>query len=378
VLLLVRERTGSYALAGVAVGVLSAAAGAAAPVLGRLVDRRGQTRVVVPVGLAGGAALGALALAGWARAPVGLLLALAALAGATVTPVSACLRALWRDALPPGVAPDTAYSLESTSQELIFILGPLLAAGILAVSGPEAVLAAGAALGTAGALAFASRPPSRSWRPAPRGGRGRGALAHAGVRTLTFGAAALLATFAFVEVVVVAFATERGARASAGIVLAVWAAASMVGGLWHGALAWRRPLRQRALAFAVLVAAGFAPLAAARSTTVLGVLIVAAGVFIAPLMACIYALLGELAPAGTLTEAFSWLNAAFVTGAAVGAAAAGVAVDGVGTRGALGLLVAVAALCPALLVARRRTLEPAPLSAAGGTRPAAATPPGPG
>lgn len=356
VLLLVRERTGSYAHAGAAVAIMSAGAGVAAPVTGRLVDRIGQTRVLVPVGVCQGLSMAGLAVAGAGGGPAWLLLALSAPIGLATPPVGPSLRALWTDALPPGIAPDTAYSLESTAQELIFIAGPLLGAGVLALAGPEALLGVGAAVAVTGTLSFAALPPSRRWRPRPGGGRGTGALAHAGVRTLVLVAAALVASFSLVEVTVIAFATEEGAPEAAGVLLAVWAAASLAGGLWNGARSWRRPLHERLIVFAAVLPFGFAPLAAAGSVPVAGFLIVLGGFSIAPFLACVYAIVGRLAPSGALTEAFAWLNAAFVAGAAAGAAVAGVVVERAGIRAGFVAVVAAAATCPAILLARRTTL----------------------
>jgi MFS family permease len=359
-LILVRERTGSYLQAGIAVGVASAGAGVAAPVMGRLVDRVGQTRVLVPTGLVEALAFAGLAIVGATDGPAWLLLVLAGASGLATAPVSASLRALWSDALPEGVSPDTAYSLESTTQELIFIVGPLLAAGVLVVAGPAALLGVGAVLIGVGTMAFASLPPSRRWRPHPQGGRGHGALANAGVRTLVAVAAFMVASFVFVEVTVVAFARDEGFPEAAGVLLAVWAAASLTGGVWHGARHWTTPPDRRILLFAAFLPLGFAPLIVAPSLVAAGFLIVFGGIAIAPFLACVFALVGRLTPEGSLTEAFSWLNAAFVAGAAAGAAVAGALVDGAGTRAGFIAVVVVSALCPLLLVVRRASLRARP------------------
>lgn len=374
--ILVHDRTGSYLQSGVAVGVAAGGSGVAAPVVGRLVDRLGQTRVLVPTGTVEGLAFGGLALVGAGDGPAWLLLVLAAVSGLATAPVSASLRALWSGALPEGVSPDAAYSLESTTQELIFIVGPLLAAGVLALSGPSALLGIGAVLCTVGTLCFAAQPPSREWRPQVGGGRGRGALASPGVRALTAAAGVTVAGFVFVDLSVVAFTRDERASESVGVLLAVWAAASLVGGLWHGSRHWEIPTHVRILAFAALLPVGFVPLVFAPSVTAAGFLIALGGFAIAPFLACVYSLVGGLAPEGALTEAFSWLNSAFVAGAAIGAGVAGAVVEAGGPRAGFVALVAVTALCPLVVFVWRETLRPA--SAAGGTRPAAVTPPGPG
>lgn len=376
-LLLVRESTGSYAQAGVAVAIMAACAGVAAPVMGRLVDRAGQTRVLVPSGIAEGLAMGGLALAGATGGPGGLLLVLAGALGLATPPVTASLRALWSGALPEGVAPDTAYSLESTSQELVFIVGPLLGAGVLVLAGPDVLLGVGALISVVGTLSFAALPPSRLWRPHPGGGRGGGALADPGVRSLVAVAAVLVASFSLVEVTVIAFADREGAPEAAGVLLALWAVASLIGGLWHGARRWASPPGVRIVVFAAALPVGFAPLILAPSVTVAGLLIMLGGLSIAPLLACVYSLTGSLAPEGALTEAFSWLNAAFVAGMAVGAGAAGAIVEAAGTRAGFVAAVAVAAVCPLILVIRRGSLS-APPTGAAGRRQEVATPLGRG
>ena len=76
----VEHLTGSYAAAGVVAGALAVAQGAGAPLLGRLVDRRGQTAVLLGSALVAGAALAGVAAVP-AGAPLPLLIVLAALIG---------------------------------------------------------------------------------------------------------------------------------------------------------------------------------------------------------------------------------------------------------------------------------------------------------
>ncbi|MGI8714512.1 MAG: MFS transporter, partial [Solirubrobacteraceae bacterium] len=63
ILLLVRSATHSYAAAGVAVGAFAFATAAGSPLQGRLADRHGRARVLVPASLAQGGVLVALVLA---------------------------------------------------------------------------------------------------------------------------------------------------------------------------------------------------------------------------------------------------------------------------------------------------------------------------
>src|ERR671933_91313 len=79
-ILRVRELGGGYADGGAVAGAFSLGYATAAPLVGRLVDARGQTRVLAATAAAASGALAALALAP-DGAPLAALLAFAAVAG---------------------------------------------------------------------------------------------------------------------------------------------------------------------------------------------------------------------------------------------------------------------------------------------------------
>lgn len=357
VVLVVRDATGSFALAGAAAGAeLLVAALSAAP-LGRLVDRYGQPRVLLPVAVFHATALCALALAALEGAPDGALVVLAALVG-VMPPVSACLRSLIASMLS-GEALQSAYSLEAVIQEGMYTGGPLLVAAAVALGGPEDALFAGAAFVLVGTILFARSERSRTWR-APVVTRRRGGALHAPIVRL-LAAYGVFAGFGFgaFEVAVTAFARQDGSPGAAGILLALWAIGSMAGGLWYGSRTWRRPASKRFLGVSALMALGFVPAIAAPSVAALAPLMVVAGLAIAPMATLLYTLLGELAPEGMVTESFTWLNTAFPIGIGAGAAVCGLVVDGAGARWGIALACTGPAL-GALTAARwRGTLAPA-------------------
>ena len=94
-LLSLRGEGRSYAVAGFVVACASLASAMTGPALGRLVDRIGQARVLLPLAVGYPAALGALTLLATRGAPTAALAACAALAGVLQPPVGACMRALW-------------------------------------------------------------------------------------------------------------------------------------------------------------------------------------------------------------------------------------------------------------------------------------------
>ena len=93
--------TGSYTDAGIVAGVYAVALGVGGPVLGRLVDRRGQARLLLVTAVVEAVLLAAVALVPAGAAP-GAVIALAAGIGLASPPVGACLRSLL-----PGLLHDT-------------------------------------------------------------------------------------------------------------------------------------------------------------------------------------------------------------------------------------------------------------------------------
>jgi MFS family permease len=142
------------------------------------------------------------------------------------------------------------------------------------------------------------------------------------------------------------------------------AAGSLLGGLLYGARTWRGSLGRRYVFLNAVFAVGMAPLIVAGAIPVMVVLMAVAGLALAPVSACAFGLIEQVAPPGTTTEAFTWLFTANMTGAAAGAAAAGTVIHSSGIRAAL--LIPVCGVAVSFLVAlgRRRTLEPLPAAIA--------------
>jgi predicted MFS family arabinose efflux permease len=338
----VEHLTGSYAAAGVVAGALAVAQGAGAPLLGRLVDRRGQTAVLLGSALVAGAALAGVAAVP-AGAPLPLLIVLAALIGVATPPVGACMRTLIPVLVPGSERQRRAYAVDAAATELTWVAAPplVLTVGVLAGTG-AALTAAGAVL-VAGTVLFALSPASRGWRPEPAGpARRGGALASPAMRVLVLVLAGAGVVFGATEVGVTAAAGSR-----AGLLLGLWGAGSLAGGvlaarLGGGAAAGRGftlLLGLLGLGHLVLVGAAVHPIAFAAGITL-------AGSLIAPVLASTYAMVDGAAPAGTATEAFAWLATATAVGSAVGAAAGGSLVDTAGPASAF-VLAGVAGLAAA-------------------------------
>lgn len=356
VVLLVHSATGSFAAAGVVDAAFAVASAVGNPLLGRLVDRAGQTRVLGFSAVLHGVSLGALVAVADGHGATAVMAFCAAGAGATVPPLSASLRTLW-----PGLAGDehelsTAYALESVSVELFFVLGPAACGVLIALGSPAAATLAAVGLTLAGTALFATAGPSRRWR-AERAERSRaGALASPGMRALVLAIIPEGVAFGVLGVAVPAFAVRHGHPAAAGWLLAAQALGSAAGGLWYGARTHRSPLARRFAVLFALFALGLAPLALAHSLPALALLLLLGGLALAPLAAVGFELVARLAPAGTSAEAYNWAITALVSGTALGAALGGGVVQSSGERWGLLVAAGAAAAGPVLALLGRKAL----------------------
>ena len=327
-LLLVRDTTGSYASAGLVSAAYALAYGVFGPSRARAADRRGPVRALLLTAAVHPGAVLALVLLAVEAAPTWTLVLPAVLGGATVPPHGPVMRALWGSLLE-GPARATAYSLESVVVELCFVLGPLLVTVLATTVAPAAAVLTAAGLAVAGALWQAATPAVRGVLPHPDAGGGRvGPLASPAVRALLLTVAGIGVGFGALEVALPAFAEEQGSRpAAAGVLLAVWSAGSIVGGLVYGGLHLATPHRRQLPVLVAALAVGTALPLLAGGPVAMGVALFAYGLAIAPFSACNSVLLGEAAPPGTTTEAFAWNSSMIFGGAALGAALAGLLVE---------------------------------------------------
>jgi MFS family permease len=362
VILYLSEVRDSYAIAGLVDGAFAIGAAVGVPGQGRLIDRFGQRRVLVPAALLDATATGALVALTEGGAPTAALVVCGLLGGVAIPSVGGALRALWpsllrgRDELT-----GAAFALDSVALEALFTTGPLLAALVVAIASPIAALALSAVCTVAGTLLFVAQAPSRGWRPdleADRPGA-LGALRSSGVRTLAFAAVPVGFGFGTVEISLPAFAEEHGRTELAGILLATWSVGSVAGGLLYGARTWRWPLGRTYLALSIGLPLGFLPALLAGSIGAMAVLVVTAGLFIAPQAAAANELIARVAPRGMVTEAYSWPVTATLVGFAPGTAVGGALVEEQGWEACFLAAAAFAVVGAIVVWWYRGTLAPA-------------------
>jgi MFS family permease len=350
--LLISASTGRYGLAGTVSATGSIGGAICAPQLGRLTDRIGQHRVLVPVCVTFALSVAGLALAVTLRAPDWTLFLCGITGGATMPQTGPMARARWSALLAGSPRLHTAFSLESVADELCFVIGPAAVTLLATQANPAAGVSCAALCALGGSLWFASQrstePPlvadsrlaaPRPAEPSAASPRGRAAfrgrraqLAAPSLVVLVPAYLFLGAMFVAIDLSTVAFATHFGHKSLAGLILGTYALGSGIGGLWYGARTWRAPAWRRLAITLPLTVAGVCTFWAMPNLVVLDAVIFLCGMTIAPTLIAGYSLLESTSQPGRATEAMSWLSTGISVGVACGATAAGFILDAFGPR----------------------------------------------
>lgn len=346
--LIVSARDGHYAFGGVLSGIYVIANGIGNPTLARISDRLGQRRVLVPLSLVHAAATIVLALFFSLALPDWTLVAPTAISGFSYLSVGSLVRARWSFVLAGRPELGTAYSLESTLDELIFVLGPIIATVIAVQVKPVLVLYLAVALVLVGAARLSllreSEPPPHEIGAARPGS----AVRERGMPLLTVFSAAMGMIFASAEVTIVAFCGQHGQRGVSGAVLAALAFGSAVAGFGYGSRTWQLGLldrfRLQALVFGLL------PLLflAAVNVGLLAASAFVVGLGIAPTLITAFGLVEQLVPGGSLTEGLAWVITGLSVGYGAGAALVGGIADAHGARTAFAVTIGAGLLMAGL------------------------------
>jgi predicted MFS family arabinose efflux permease len=357
--LLLRHETGSFAVAGAVEACIAIAMAASLPAQGRLIDRYGQTVILLPVAALNPLAMTALVLAAKGGAGPAALAAIGIVCGASTPALGAVMRTLWSELVPDRALRQSAFALDAVLIETAFITGPLLTAALVSTASPALAVLVNAGLTLAGTLTFAASRASRRWRGVPHDGGWAGPLASSPVALVVAIQVPLGAAIGAMEVATVAFATQEGAPGVAGALIAVQAAASLAGGLWYGARTHHASAAERYPKLLVCIAAAFAPLLLMSSIATAFPLMTLSGFAFAPSGAAVWMLIDELSPPGGATESTSWISTAIIAGVAAGNAIGGAVVGGGHARTGYAVAVAAAALAAFSALSARPAWRPA-------------------
>lgn len=373
--------TGSIATGGLATGIASLAGAVAGPLIGRAADHLGQRMVLtvlVPLSAIALLALTAAALTGL-DGPA--LWALCLFLGSTSVPIGSFARARWSELARNEQELSTAFSYESTVDEMTFVLGPALVGLAASTAVPWAPLALAGALVLCAGIPFALSSPARPLHAAPEdpaipvGPEGVPAVPDAPVPAAPARAAvppirqvllavlpAMLvifcigANFGAVQAAITDRAAELGADGAGGLVYAAMGVSSAAMALAvvlippSVRLGLRILVGGIGLTLALIATATVAGLAAST----IGLLLV--GVFVGPTMVTSFTVAERRAPAGGTAVAMTSMQSAVVVGVSTGAMLGGALAAQHGATGAFAVAIGggvVIALAGAAVLARR-------------------------
>lgn len=360
--LMVSALYGSYGLAGALAASNAVAWALGTAALSNLVDRYGQRRVMYPAVIVSCAALALLVVFAVLLLPAWTLFAPAIICGATGGAPGALVRARWNHAVSNADQLHTAYSLESTLDEVTFIVGPVLATFLSTAVHPAAGLIAPVVLALLGAhLLYSQRateppitPRAATAEPTPL--LRRLILLVPGVAAVVAVNLLIGAVFGSIDVSVVAAATEWGVREASGLVLALFSVASAAAGFWYGARLWQAPLVTRFMAGVAALFVACWALLFADSVLLLCLIGPLVGVTVAPTLINGNSLVAVLVSRDRLTEGLSWMGTGIGIGVAIGSSASGQVIDHAGYHGGFVTVAVFGTLAAVIALSGRRAL----------------------
>jgi MFS family permease len=346
---------GEYWLAGAVSATYALTNALLAPQISRLIDRLGQSRVVVPATIVSTVAFTVLIAAAHLHWPVWTLF-VSALGAAVLPSMSAIVRARWTELFRGRPELNTAFAFESAADELLYISGASLSVGLSVALFPEAGMAASTLLLAAGTAAFIlQRSTEPRIRPQEKGAQGS-AIRQRPVQIITFALVFIGAIFAAAEVSSVAITKELGQPGAASLVIGVYAAGSFVVGLILGALALKTPLQRQLLVAVSIIAVTAVPLLFADTVPLLALAVFVSGVAISPTFITAFGLIERRVPEAMLTEGVTWVMTGIGIGMAFGAFATGWVVDAFGPQNGFWVSVVSGAIALVTVLFGQRTL----------------------
>lgn len=331
-LYVVTDLDGTYTQAGIIAAASTLGAAFGSPWRGRLIDRLGLKRAVMPSIIAV-AVLYPLA----ANSTYVYLIPLSFLMGLFLIPVFSMVR-LSLSVMLEERQRRTAFSADSIVSEASFIIGPALGAFLATQFGAgTALYAVGACEAVAGLMFLRLDPPTRSARdvsaeaapesPAiPTHKQPWMSVPMAFLFLISGGAvAALIAT----DLSIVAELRHLHEVGAVGLIYALWGLSSLLGGLIYGLL--HRSLRPTYL----LLALGLAtiPVGLGGHVWSLALWVIPAGFLCAPTLTAAAEWVAKLVPEERRGEAMGWQGTAITIGGAAASPVVGAAIDGVGAWG---------------------------------------------
>ena len=224
-----QQATGSFAIAGFAIGLASLATASTAGIRGSIMDRWGQKwplRILVP-------SYTILVLNLNQTESTRAILISAFVLGITAPPINLSVRPLWKDIVPPTYL-RTAYAFDSAMMSSTKVIGPVLVTALALSTRPYLALNAVAALLFIGGLSLALTPVSRNWIPEKKDKGQDVLLKNRAIQLLMFEGCFIGFGWGVFDVSIPAFAIQENVPHRVAWIFAAFGLANVIGGLLGG------------------------------------------------------------------------------------------------------------------------------------------------
>lgn len=359
VLMYVESARGNYTLAGSvsAIGAISAAIGG--PLTSRLTDRVGQHRVLPWQILIAITTSIALIFTIPSNLPAVWIFVFAIISGFFAPSIGALVRARWTALLVSGPVLITAFSVESMIDEIIFVIGPSIAA-LTSVNihpaAPQSIAAVFLIVGGTWLISMRDTEPPINRNQVKHG---KPVVFKNGLLWMVFIHFLAGIFFGSIETTMIAFSNFAGVPIAAGLLLALWSIGSLIGGIFYGANDFSMPLPNQLVLISLVLIPPAALLPFINGLGLMAVLSILAGFGIAPLLIAAASIAQQRAGDGRTTEAIASMYSGIAVGFAFAAASSGWLIDNHGTNWAFSVGTGAAlAITLGTLAARNSLLKP--------------------
>lgn len=331
ILMYVESARGNYTLAGAvsATGAIASAVGG--PITSRLTDRFGQHRVLPWQIFIVVTAAAALIFTIPSNLPAIFIFIFATISGFFAPSIGALVRARWTALLVSGPVLITAFSVESMIDEIIFVIGPTVAAFTsvnIHPAAPQVIAVVFLLIGGSWLISMRDTEPPINQQQVKHG---KPVVFRNGLLWLVFIHFLAGIFFGSIETTMIAFSDFAGVPVAAGFLLALWSIGSLIGGIFYGASDFKLPLPKQLILISLVLIPPAVIVPFVDSLAVLAVMSVMAGFGIAPLLISAASIAQQRAGDGRTTEAIASMYSGIGVGFAFAASSAGWLIDNHGT-----------------------------------------------
>jgi|UniRef100_UPI00404B4BA2 MFS family permease len=328
-----QQATGSFAIAGFAIGLASLATASTAGIRGSIMDRWGQKwplRILVP-------SYTILVLNLNQTESTQAILISAFVLGITAPPINLSVRPLWKDIVPPTYL-RTAYAFDSAMMSSTKVIGPVLVTALALSTRPYLALNAVAALLFIGGLSLALTPVSRNWIPEKKDKGQDVLLKNRAIQLLMFEGCFIGFGWGVFDVSIPAFAIQENVPHRVAWIFAAFGLANVIGGLLGGLVSKKlAPLSALRRAY-FLWSIACIPIAFTYPDWTMALVGASIGFLGGAVQVFYFEVLEAVRPKGSQVSSLGWIWSVEGMFIALGAAVGGIVSEHLSPRIGLGLL----------------------------------------